>query len=115
MNKLMTITTMKTNQFQILLTITLAIVISIGSAQATFAANLQIDDSTEAQVTNAHDPFWDAGAVVSNGTPFPPSLAGIVTIPGEAGTFHGVWHAAAGTPGSGVIYFTDACTGKVAT
>jgi hypothetical protein len=49
-----------------------AIVMSVSAAQA---ANLNINDAVEGQITLGHDPNWEFG-VTSNGFPFGPFVPG---------------------------------------
>ncbi len=80
---------------------TVMIPVLLGSAQQADAANLGIDDSTEAEITFNVDLNWEGGSNPG---------AGSTTIPGESAVFTGTWiTTAAGNPnqGTGVIYFVD--------
>ena len=72
------------------------------------AANLNINDLIEGQITLSHDGNWEGG-VNSNGNAYPASTAGVEVVPGEVATFTGTWIAPGiGSPGlQGVIYFVD--------
>lgn len=73
------------------------------------AANLNINDLVEGQITLLHDGNWEGG-VNSNGTAYAAFAAGVEVVPGEAATFTGSWIAPGlGSPGlAGVLYFVDA-------
>jgi hypothetical protein len=84
----------------------LLVLILVSVAQA---ANLNIDDSVEGQITLTHDGNWEGG-VVSNGTPFGPSVSGSTTVPSEGANFSGTYFVNTGgnpDPGTGIIYFVD--------
>jgi hypothetical protein len=73
------------------------------------AANLNIDDSIEGEITLRHDANFEGG-VDSNGTIFDPYIAGSVVAPGENAAFSGTWivnSAGNPDPGSGIIYIVD--------
>jgi hypothetical protein len=78
-------------------------------ASAVQAANLNIQDDVEGQITLAHDANWEFG-VNSNGTVFGPFAAGSTTVSGENASFSGSWDVNTGgvpDPGTGIIYFVD--------
>jgi hypothetical protein len=96
-------------RFRHFFTFFLGIVLALTLVPAAQAANLFIDDSVEAQITLNHDANWEFG-VLSNGTPFPGSVAGSTTAPGEVATFSGSWRVNSPgnpDPGTGTIYFVD--------
>jgi hypothetical protein len=73
------------------------------------AANLNIDDTVEGQISMTHDANWEFG-VISNGTPFAGFVSGTTTVPGESASFSGTWFVNSGgnpDPGTGVIYIVD--------
>jgi hypothetical protein len=73
------------------------------------AANLNINDAVEGEITVAQDANWEFG-VNNNGTIFGGNVAGSVTVPGEMADFSGEWLVnAPGSPdpGEGIIYFVD--------
>jgi hypothetical protein len=95
--------------FRHFFTFFLGIVLALTLVPAAQAANLFIDDSVEAEITLNHDANWEFG-VLSNGTPFPASVAGSTTAPGEVATFSGSWFVNSPgnpDPGTGIIYFVD--------
>jgi hypothetical protein len=101
-------------KFRHLFTFFLGTVLALTLVPAAQAANLLIDDSVEAEITLTHDANWEFG-VLSNGTPFAPSVAGSTTAPGEVATFSGSWFVLSPgnpDPGTGVIYFVDQATKK---
>ena len=53
--------------------------------QGAYAADLNIDDSVEGQITLTHDGNWEFGAM-SNGTNFGPRVGGSTTVVGESCT-----------------------------
>lgn len=93
----------------------LSVVMILGTVAPAFAANLNIDDSVEAQITLNHDPNWEFG-VTSNGVPYAGFVSGSELAIGESTSFSGSWIAnSAGSPdpGSGVIYILDPNTNQV--
>ena len=87
----------------------LAILAPFTLASAAHAANLNINDAVEGEITVAQDANWEGG-VINNGTVFGPLVAGSVTVTGEMADFTGSWIAnVAGSPdpGDGIIYFVD--------
>jgi len=88
------------------LSLTMSVSLLIPAAQA---ANLNIDDTVEGQITLGNDASWEFG-VISNGTPFGPFVSGSTTVPGESASFSGSWQVNTGgapDPGTGVIYIVD--------
>ena len=92
----------KLNKILLAIMFTIMIPVLLGSAQQADAANLGIDDSTEAEITFNVDPNWEGGSNPG---------AGSTTIPGESAGFTGSWITLGNpgnpNPGSGVIYFVD--------
>ena len=73
------------------------------------AANLNINDAVEGEITVTQDPNWEFG-VNNNGTVFAGHVAGSVTVPGEMAAFTGKWIVNSPgnpDPGDGIIYFVD--------
>jgi len=74
------------------------------------AANLTINDTVPHVIALTNDGNWEFG-VVSNGTPFAPSVVGRTRVAGENASFSGSWIAPGvgnPSPGTGVIYFVEA-------
>lgn len=87
----------------------LAILAPLTLTSGAHAANLNINDAVEGEITVAQDANWELG-VTNNGTVFGPFVAGSVTVPGEMADFTGSWIAPGPgnpDPGSGIIYFVD--------
>ena len=93
----------------------LSVILVLGTVAPAFAANLNINDSVENQITLSHDGNWEFG-VTSNGVAFGPFVGGFTVAPGESASFSGTWLVNSGgspDPGSGIIYVLDPNTGQV--
>ena len=93
----------------------LSVMMILGTVAPAFAANLNINDSVEAQITLNHDPNWEFG-VTSNGVAYAPNISGSELAIGESTSFSGTWFVNSGgnpDPGNGIIYILDPNTNQV--
>ena len=93
----------------------LSIIMILGTVAPAFAANLNINDSVEAEITLNHDANWEFGAT-SNFVVYGGGVAGSETAAGESTSFRGTWFVNSGgnpDPGSGIIYILDPNTNQV--
>ena len=93
----------------------LSVMMVLGTVAPAFAANLNIDDSVEGDITLNHDANWELGAT-SNLVVYAGFAPGSETAMGETTSFSGSWLVNSGgspDPGSGIIYILDSNTGRV--
>jgi len=93
------------------LLIIISVPLLLGTAQEAEAAALFLRDNVEGQITLQACQF-ELGIT----QPFNANSCGGITVSGETITFEGGWLVNRGgspDPGSGVLYITDPCTGKV--
>jgi len=93
------------------LLILISVPVLLGAAQEAEAAALFLRDNVEGQITLQACQF-ELGIT----QPFVARSCGGITVPGETITFSGGWLVNRGgspDPGSGILFLTDPCTGKV--